>query len=248
MIGCRVIRASHESAAAPTTTMLISARKLSISMPPIHPFRAVSIATLSPEPPPNSMPEMIAEGGFSACRSQASCTPFGFSDGVLRMGAVACPLVESNGARNFRRCTLRLRDDLCGHRRTSRFFMRRAMEKWYTVPGAQQSVQAPGTCTSPASRRLVSMEYISRLCGMTRFVKKRSVGAGLAPGTPVYVGEKRDGGVRITIIDYDEAQFQEKEVLRIQECFSLQGQTVGDMDQCGRGPQRGSDRRDRQAF
>jgi len=35
----------------------------------------------------------------------------------------------------------------------------------------------------------------------------------------VYTGEKKTGKVRITIIDYDEAQFQEKEAKSVEECF-----------------------------
>ena len=35
----------------------------------------------------------------------------------------------------------------------------------------------------------------------------------------MYTGEKKTGKVRITIIDYDEAQFQEKEAKSVEECF-----------------------------
>ncbi len=52
-----------------------------------------------------------------------------------------------------------------------------------------------------------------------RLVKKRSKKAGLPPGTLVHVGEKKIGKVRITIIDYDEMNFQEKETKAIEECF-----------------------------
>ena len=41
----------------------------------------------------------------------------------------------------------------------------------------------------------------------------------LPPGTPVFVGEKKVEKARITIIDYDETQFQEKIVDRAEECF-----------------------------
>jgi len=43
---------------------------------------------------------------------------------------------------------------------------------------------------------------------------------GLPPGTPIFVGEKKAERVRITILDYDEAHFQEREVREIEECFS----------------------------
>ncbi|MFQ6127191.1 MAG: hypothetical protein ACE5R6_21670 [Candidatus Heimdallarchaeota archaeon] len=54
---------------------------------------------------------------------------------------------------------------------------------------------------------------------MPRLFKKRSEKTGLPPGTLIHVGEKKTERVRITIIDYDEAQFQEKEAERIEECF-----------------------------
>jgi len=54
---------------------------------------------------------------------------------------------------------------------------------------------------------------------MFRFLKKRSKKVGLPPGTLVHIGEKKIDTVKITIIDYDEGQFQEKEVKTIEECF-----------------------------
>ena len=48
---------------------------------------------------------------------------------------------------------------------------------------------------------------------------KRSNKVGLPPGTLVHVGEKRTEKVRITIIDYDEKEFQEKEAEAVEECF-----------------------------
>ncbi len=50
-------------------------------------------------------------------------------------------------------------------------------------------------------------------------LKKRSESVGLPPGTLIHVGEKRTGKVRITIMDYNDTQFQEKEVKTIEECF-----------------------------
>ena len=52
-----------------------------------------------------------------------------------------------------------------------------------------------------------------------RIIQKRSKKIGLPPGTPVHIGKKKNGKIRITIIDYDEAQFQEKEAKTIEECF-----------------------------
>ncbi|MFX0196000.1 MAG: magnesium/cobalt transporter CorA [Candidatus Hodarchaeota archaeon] len=54
---------------------------------------------------------------------------------------------------------------------------------------------------------------------MLRFIKKRSKKVGLPPGTLVHIGEKKIDTVKITIIDYDEGQFQEKDVKTIEECF-----------------------------
>ena len=58
------------------------------------------------------------------------------------------------------------------------------------------------------------------LLGMKRFKRvgiKEKVG--LPPGTLVHVGEKRTEKVRITIIDYDPKNYQEKEGEKIEECF-----------------------------
>ena len=54
-----------------------------------------------------------------------------------------------------------------------------------------------------------------------RTTKKRSSKAGLPPGTLVYVGEKKVESVRITFIDYDEQNFEEKQVPSIEECLKL---------------------------
>lgn len=54
---------------------------------------------------------------------------------------------------------------------------------------------------------------------MFKLTKKRSKIIGLPPGTPVYTGEKKTEEVRISIIDYDEEQFQEKETDTVEECF-----------------------------
>lgn len=54
---------------------------------------------------------------------------------------------------------------------------------------------------------------------ISRLIKKRSGKAGLAPGTLVHVGERKAENVRIRILDYDEAQFEEKEAKTIEESF-----------------------------
>jgi magnesium transporter len=55
---------------------------------------------------------------------------------------------------------------------------------------------------------------------MSLFLKKSSEKAGLPPGSVVFVGEKKVEEIRITIIDYDENQYAEREVKNIEECFS----------------------------
>lgn len=56
---------------------------------------------------------------------------------------------------------------------------------------------------------------------MFDFMKKRSKKAGLPPGTPVYVGERKDEKVKISILDYDQEHLEEKELEQVEECFSL---------------------------
>jgi magnesium transporter len=48
----------------------------------------------------------------------------------------------------------------------------------------------------------------------------RSSKTGLPPGALVYIGEKRAEAVRISLIDYDEKMFQERQLDRIEECSS----------------------------
>ncbi|MDD1711558.1 MAG: magnesium/cobalt transporter CorA [Methanoregulaceae archaeon] len=54
---------------------------------------------------------------------------------------------------------------------------------------------------------------------MTRHRHKLSKRAGQPPGTLHVNGEPVDAPVRITVIDYDETHFQEKQVSNITECF-----------------------------
>ena len=49
--------------------------------------------------------------------------------------------------------------------------------------------------------------------------RKRSEKVGLSPGTLVHIGERKAERHRITIIDYDETQFQERELETIEESF-----------------------------
>ena len=50
-------------------------------------------------------------------------------------------------------------------------------------------------------------------------IKKTSKMAGLSPGTLIHVGEKKIEKVRIRVIDYNEDNFEEKELSRIEEIF-----------------------------
>jgi magnesium transporter len=54
---------------------------------------------------------------------------------------------------------------------------------------------------------------------MSKRIKKHSEMSGLPPGTLVHIGERRTESVRITIIDYDESDFQERQVPAVEECF-----------------------------
>ena len=52
---------------------------------------------------------------------------------------------------------------------------------------------------------------------MARFLKNREKSKGLAPGTLVFIGEKKLDGVRIRLIDYNESNLNEKKLENISE-------------------------------
>ncbi len=56
---------------------------------------------------------------------------------------------------------------------------------------------------------------------MAKLTKKRSVKAGLPPGSLVYIGDKKAEQANISIIEYDENQSQEKKLRHISECFTF---------------------------
>ncbi len=56
---------------------------------------------------------------------------------------------------------------------------------------------------------------------MAKLVNRRSKKAGLPPGSMVHVGERKAESVRITLIDYDEANYKQEEVAEIEKCFEL---------------------------
>ncbi|MEK7207773.1 MAG: magnesium and cobalt transport protein CorA, partial [Pseudomonadota bacterium] len=56
---------------------------------------------------------------------------------------------------------------------------------------------------------------------MPRLIKTRSRKAGLPPGTPMHIGEKKSERTRIRVLHYDEAQAAEIEFERIEDCAAL---------------------------
>lgn len=54
---------------------------------------------------------------------------------------------------------------------------------------------------------------------MVRTYRKRTKPLGLPPGSLVHVGEKKIGTVKLTLMDYDQTQFQETIIKTVDECF-----------------------------
>ncbi len=54
---------------------------------------------------------------------------------------------------------------------------------------------------------------------MRRLIKKKSHKTGLPPGTLIHIGTKKAEKTKITLTDYDEAHYEEKEVKTVDECF-----------------------------
>jgi len=54
---------------------------------------------------------------------------------------------------------------------------------------------------------------------LPRLIRKGSKKRGLPPGSLVYTGEKKIDNIKISVIDYDQNNIQEKEVKDIKECF-----------------------------
>ncbi|MFC1883849.1 magnesium/cobalt transporter CorA [Thermodesulfobacteriota bacterium] len=61
---------------------------------------------------------------------------------------------------------------------------------------------------------------------MIERLKKISKMSGLAPGTLIHIGEKKIEKVRIRVIDYDENDFEEKELTSIEEIFPYKDKTT----------------------
>jgi magnesium transporter len=60
---------------------------------------------------------------------------------------------------------------------------------------------------------------------MPRLTKNRSRKSGLPPGTLIHIGEKKGEQPKITIIDYDDSSFREKEAKEISECFPFRNKS-----------------------
>jgi magnesium transporter len=56
---------------------------------------------------------------------------------------------------------------------------------------------------------------------MPRLIRRVSKKIGLPPGALVHIGEKKAEKVRLTLLDYDEEHYQDKELEHIEECFPL---------------------------
>jgi len=56
---------------------------------------------------------------------------------------------------------------------------------------------------------------------MSRLIKRISKKVGLPPGTLIHIGEEKVEKTKITLLDYDELHFQEKEMETIDECFPV---------------------------
>ncbi|MBU1147381.1 MAG: magnesium/cobalt transporter CorA [Candidatus Omnitrophica bacterium] len=54
---------------------------------------------------------------------------------------------------------------------------------------------------------------------MPRLIKKVSKSASLSPGTLVHIGEERIEKIKISIIDYSEESFKERQGVKVEECF-----------------------------
>ena len=54
---------------------------------------------------------------------------------------------------------------------------------------------------------------------MNKQAGKHHSKAGMPPGTLVHTGERKLESVRITVMDFDENNFEEKQVLEVEECF-----------------------------
>jgi magnesium transporter len=59
---------------------------------------------------------------------------------------------------------------------------------------------------------------------MLRLIKKRSQKAGLPPGTPMHIGDRKSETTRIQLIRYNEQEVEEKELNEVDECILYKSQ------------------------
>jgi magnesium transporter len=59
---------------------------------------------------------------------------------------------------------------------------------------------------------------------MPKLIKERSKKAGMPPGSLVHIGEKKDERIRITVCEYDDQHFEEKELETLEECFRFRAE------------------------
>jgi magnesium transporter len=62
---------------------------------------------------------------------------------------------------------------------------------------------------------------LTKMFGIRKHFKRKGGTSGLAPGTPVYLGDERHEPVRITLIDYDKDHIEEREISTPEECAPL---------------------------
>ncbi|MFX1505441.1 MAG: magnesium/cobalt transporter CorA [Promethearchaeota archaeon] len=63
------------------------------------------------------------------------------------------------------------------------------------------------------------MSQIEKSKRRPSIIKKRQNKVGLPPGTPILVGHKKIEEVEITVLEYDEQEYEEKEVKTVEECL-----------------------------
>jgi magnesium transporter len=56
---------------------------------------------------------------------------------------------------------------------------------------------------------------------MPRIIKKSSKSKGLPPGALIHIGEKKTEKVKISVMDYSIGKYDEKEIKKVEDCFSL---------------------------
>ena len=68
---------------------------------------------------------------------------------------------------------------------------------------------------------MIALEKIQFGGVMFGLLHKTSKKAGLPPGTPVYIGQKRTEKVKITVVDFDKDNISSSQVDEIDACIPL---------------------------